>query len=83
MPDFPLCFIKERFAKINIESDHDTQLQINVIDAQGRVIRKDKLNAVKGFNQEIIDVQPLSKGLYYLQITENGQLIKTIKMIRD
>ena len=75
--------VKERFAKINIESDKDTQYDLTVLDAQGRIMRKIKVNADKGFSQSLLDVQNLVQGLYFIKISENGQVIKTIKMIKD
>ena len=68
---------------INIEffnKSLKTDLNVNIVDINGRIMESRKINIESGLNKkEIILITPLSKGIYFMQI-KNGKFISTKKI---
>lgn len=69
---------------IQVISDRITQLEFNIIDINGRIIKKLNQQAViKGTNILTTDISNLNKGIYFISCLENGNLIQHIRMIKQ
>ena len=68
---------------INIEFFNEgltNDLHMNILDINGRIMESRKINIESGLNKkEIILKNPLSKGMYFMQI-KNGPFITTKKI---
>jgi len=68
-------------ALIGFDLAEAAQVQLNILDITGRIVRQISYDGIKGYNELIINRKDLDgKGVYYYQLaTANG--IKTKKMI--
>ena len=68
-------------ALIGFDLSEASQVQLNILDITGRIVRQISYDGIKGYNELIINREDLDgKGVYYYQLaTANG--IKTKKMI--
>ena len=53
---------------ITYNSPSDASIQIEVIDLLGKVAFKQKVSAVKGFNQYDLDMKDVSVGTYFVRL---------------
>ena len=60
----------------------DEELMIQIMDLQGRIIKREKLFAVKGVNHIHTDLSDVDKGVYFIKIYDSQNLItgKFLKM---
>ena len=47
--------------------------ELRVIDVNGRVIYQETMNNFQGSYRKEFDISGKSKGIYYMQITQNGK----------
>jgi len=64
---------------INLTSDIDKVLRFSVVDASGKLLKTENLNVVKGVNEFNV-LAPYAKGLYFVTLMDNEQLILTKKI---
>lgn len=53
----------------------DANVWLSILDMQGRIIRKEKLRAVRGSNVININIGDLDKGIYFIKANNNKQNI--------
>ena len=63
---------------LNVEftSENDETAIIKMIDAAGRLIYTESLNATSGANRTSIQVADFAKGVYLIQVEMNNQIEK-------
>ena len=68
--------------QVEINANNDTNATISVLDLSGRIVMKNNLNLVKGFNQQQLDISNLGDGLYQIQVTSDVEVLtsKFVKM---
>lgn len=64
--------------KLTFENPDLKITQIQITDAEGKLILEQKINSVK----TEIDFSALSKGIYFIRIESDGKIIKTEKVIK-
>ena len=67
------------YLTLKIDDIELSTLNFQLIDLQGKVIENKKVTATTS----TINVESLSKATYFLNVTDNNQLIKTFKIIKD
>ena len=67
--------------KINISAATNMQLEIMITDLQGRIVKKQKVNAMAGFNTIPINVSKLGAGAYQLVGYAANERTKIIRFI--
>ena len=67
--------------KINISTATNMQLQITVTDLPGRMVKKQLVNAIAGFNSIPINVSNLGAGTYQLYGYSANERSKIIRFI--
>lgn len=73
----------ENQARLTIESEESNQLTLTLYDALGRQVRSNiNWSIESGSNNTNINLEGLSKGLYYLQITD-GESINTQRILKN
>ncbi len=77
---FPNPFQESIQLKFNME--HSEEVNIVVYNLLGSQVLNQNVNAKKGLNQEIIDLDNLSQGIYWLQVKADGQE-KTIRVVKQ
>jgi len=68
----------QNIVNISMISDKSTKLNLKVLDLQGKTIFTLKTEN----NLEQIDFSNFSSGIYFLNISDNKQIIKTFKIIK-
>jgi hypothetical protein len=63
-------------------SDKNQNLNLRVVDYNGRVVRSQVVNATKGVNQVAVNFTGLTKGMYIIQVTGDN-LNQTEKVIKQ
>jgi hypothetical protein len=63
---------------LNVEfaTDNDEVTIVKMIDAAGRLIHTETINAVSGANRTSIQVSDFAKGVYLLQLESNNKFEK-------
>jgi hypothetical protein len=67
---------------ISYESLKAGNVQVAIIDIQGKVLHQQTINSQNGTNHAIISVSQLPKGLYVCRL-QNGDKLETIKFIKN
>ena len=67
---------------ISYESLKEGNVQVAIIDIQGKILHQQTINSQNGTNQTIISVSKLPKGLYVCRL-QNGDKLETIKFIKN
>jgi len=68
--------------QISFESVKTGNVQVEIIDAQGKVLQRQTLNCKNGNNHAIISLSQLSGGLYICRL-QNYNKLETIKFIKN
>jgi hypothetical protein len=69
-------------ANVTLMSDKNQNLNLRVVDYNGRVVRSQVVNATKGVNQVAVNFTGLTKGMYIIQVTGDN-LNQTEKVIKQ
>ena len=73
----------ENQARLTIESEKSSDLTLTLYDALGRQVKSNIVWSIEaGNNQTSINLEDLSKGLYYLQIID-GESINTQRIVKN
>ena len=67
--------------KINISAATNMQLEIMITDLQGRIVKKQKITAMAGFNSMPINVSKSGAGTYQLVGYATNERTKIIRFI--
>ena len=67
------------YLQLKVESEQLESLTYQLIDLQGKVIASEKVTAIN----TSITMETLPKAVYFLNVTDNNQLIKTFKIIKN
>ena len=67
------------YLQLKVESEKLENLNFQLIDLQGKVIENKKVTATTS----TINLESLRKATYFLTVTDNNQLIKTFKIIKN
>ena len=68
-------------ATISFTSTMDSKFSVNVLDVVGRVMLKENINAIEGYNMKDINLESVTKGLYFITVQAEGGEIKTLRLI--
>ena len=71
--------VEQDIAKINISAATNMKIEINISDLQGRIVQKQIIHAVAGFNSIPINVSNLATGTYQLagySASERSKIIR-------
>ena len=68
----------------NFSSGNNSQLNLEIIDLQGRILKKEKVNATSGVNYSQIDLNDISAGMYFIRVRNNKHSLqeKFVKITR-
>jgi len=88
--EVPVTFVSQGFGMfpnpanskltIEVEQESDSDAQIVLMDASGRVVLEENVLFVRGTNQHSIDLESLSNGVYLVRLL-NGESASTRKLI--
>ncbi len=67
------------YLQLKVDSEKLENLNFQLIDLQGKVIENKKVTATTS----TINLESLPKATYFLTVTDNNQLIKTFKIIKN
>ena len=67
------------YLTLKVDDNELSTLSFQLIDLQGKVIENKKVTATTS----TINVESLPKATYFLTVTDNNQLIKTFKIIKN
>jgi hypothetical protein len=68
--------------KINYYSAFRQGAEIRIINDIGQVVKSVKYNFSKGNNQQEIRIENFASGIYFIQLSLNGNLTSTMKFIK-
>ena len=64
---------------LTLKVEDNTELNYQLYDNQGKIIENKKVTA----NSTTISMEALPKSIYFLNITDNKQVVKTFKIIKN
>jgi len=67
--------------QISYETQKTGNIQIEIVDLQGKVLLQQSINCQNGTNQAIIPVSQLAKGIYLCRLQSNDK-VENIKFIK-
>jgi parallel beta-helix repeat protein len=67
---------------VTLQSDKNQNLNLRVVDYNGRVVRSQVVNATRGVNQITVNMSTLTKGMYVIQVVGDN-LNLTEKVIKQ
>ena len=70
-------------AILSFKFDDATLLNIDLFDVTGRKISEIIYNAKQGNNQVNLDLSSFSKGLYFLKISNSGEVLHCLKLLKE
>jgi hypothetical protein len=53
---------------VTLQSDRNQNLNLRVVDINGRVVRSQVVNANRGVNQITVNMSTLNRGMYMIQV---------------
>lgn len=65
---------------LNIESKTNLTMKLEVFDMQGRVVKEEELNAIKGLQNKSLNLDSMEAGKYFIRIS-NSQEFKVLSFI--
>jgi minor extracellular serine protease Vpr len=71
--------VSRGFAILQLENFAGSQLEIRLMDLQGRTLLNERLNPLSNYLEHPIAIEGLAKGLYFLQISDTQEM-HTIKL---
>ncbi len=72
----------EDIVRLNIYSNSQSQILIQVYDSKGALVLMQKDNLVQGSNQLTVPVQKLARGIYQLKATYQKGITKTFRLVK-
>jgi len=63
-------------------TESNTQVEIQIFDAIGRLVKTEKIEVIEGINQQQINISTYSTGIYFLSI-QNGEETITKKFVKE
>lgn len=60
---------------IVIETQNDNDLEINLLDILGKIVKQEKSTIQQGLNNKSLDLQDLPGGIYFLQIQQGTERV--------
>ncbi|HMX38341.1 MAG TPA: T9SS type A sorting domain-containing protein, partial [Ferruginibacter sp.] len=67
---------------VRISSAKALVLELHITDIQGRVVHRQRLNLVAGFNENTVDVSRLPAGTYQVYGLANGERTKLMRFVK-
>ena len=64
---------------LTLKVEDNTELNYQLYDSQGKIIENKKVTA----NSTTISMEALPKSIYFLNVTDNNQVVKTFKIIKN
>lgn len=68
--------------QLSLDLHAATTVNINIVDANGKLVKQLDFSGVPGSNREHIDVSKLSKGMYQVVI-KAGEITETVKLLKN
>ena len=68
--------------KVSFQSAGTGNLQIDIIDIQGKVLQQQNISSQNGTNLFTINIAQLPQGLYLCRL-QNGNKLETIKFLKN
>ena len=68
---------------LQFDSNEKMTAQVVVSDLVGRRVLTQKMAVVNGDNQLEVDTNPLSRGIYFLQLMHNGKILFAEKVVKQ
>lgn len=69
---------------VNLVVANQSNILLKLYDSEGRLVKAQQANVLKGSNNLFIDISPLSNGIYYLFVDlNNGKPNKTIQVLKQ
>ena len=59
----------------SVISKENTELKIEIVDMEARIIRNEKLNVLKGANSLQLDLNGMNKGVYIIKLSNEKNLV--------
>ena len=69
--------------KLNVTSAENTKLNVVIIDMQGRVVQKQTLNMIAGYNTLDMNVINLASGTYNIYATTSTDRSKVMRFVKQ
>ena len=60
---------------IVVETKNEDDLELNLLDVFGKVIKQQKTTVQQGLNNKSLDIQDLPNGIYFLQLQQGTEKI--------
>jgi len=70
------------FINVSYVTESNTQVEIQIFDAIGRLVKTEKIEVIEGINQQQINISTYSAGVYFLTI-QNGEETITEKFVKE
>ena len=67
---------------LNVSAAQNLQMEMVITDIQGRILQKQKINVIAGFNTVPVNVSKLAKGVYMIRANNGGTAI-TSKFVKE
>ncbi|HNP00959.1 MAG TPA: T9SS type A sorting domain-containing protein, partial [Ferruginibacter sp.] len=67
---------------VRISSAKALVLELHITDIQGRVVHRQRLNLVAGFNENTVDISRLPAGTYQVYGLANGERTKVLRFVK-
>jgi hypothetical protein len=67
--------------QLRLESKASTLAQLRVLDMNGKVNYAQEMNLEEGVNENAISLENWASGIYLLEISENGKVLKRMKLL--
>lgn len=65
---------------IEINTNKNSNVAVSVMDINGRVYLKENISVHSGLSKSVLDISPLSSGIYFVAI-DNGEIITNKKLV--
>lgn len=69
-------------SSVSITSNRTMNVQMALVNTMGQTVATEQVNIVSGKNMLPLKTAALSQGIYFLSISENGKLLKNIKLVK-
>jgi hypothetical protein len=69
--------------KLNVSSANASKMDITIFDMQGRLVNKQSVSLIAGFNSLPVNIGNLSSGTYTIQAAIAGERSKVIRFVKQ
>jgi len=69
--------------RADVTMEHNTQLQMEVVDMTGRKVKQYDVEALEGINQFDLDLSNMSNGIYSIRFLSNGEMIYQTRVTKS